>query len=63
MKKVTLVLILIISFFILMVDAPASPKFDLTKYHNYDEMTKALKDFQSSYSNLVKLISAGKSSG
>ncbi|HEX9972884.1 MAG TPA: M14 family zinc carboxypeptidase, partial [bacterium] len=61
MKKVILVLILIISFFILMVDAPASPKFDLTKYHNYDEMTKALKDFQSSYSNLVKLVSAGKS--
>jgi hypothetical protein len=42
-------------------DAPASPQFDLTKYHNYEETTKSLRDFQSSHSSLAKLISAGKS--
>ncbi|MCI0493387.1 M14 family metallopeptidase, partial [candidate division KSB1 bacterium] len=61
MKKLNPAFVLIVCFSLMIADAPASPQFDLTNYHNYDEMTKALRDFQNSHSSFAKLISVGKS--
>lgn len=43
------------------VHAFPAKDFDQSKYHNYAELTKILKGFQSKYSNLAKLHSLGKS--
>jgi len=61
-KKFTIFLILA-GLFILPLGqkAQSADKFDLTKYHDYKEVTKILKELQNKHSGLARLNSEGKS--